>query len=66
VRRVSLLAAPKDLLISSLTGRALPTSVSRSGTAVLKQRYLTMTPELLAEAALRFAHCAEEVSRGQA
>ena len=30
------------------------------------QRYLTMTPELLAEAALRFAHYAEEVSRGQA
>jgi len=30
------------------------------------QRYLTMTPELLAEAALRFANYAEEVSRGQA
>ena len=36
--------------------------ISLSGT----QRYLTMTPELLAEAALRFANYAEEVSRGQA
>jgi integrase/recombinase XerD len=36
--------------------------ISLSGT----QRYLTMTPELLAEAALRFANYAEEVNRGQA
>ena len=36
--------------------------ISLSGT----QRYLTMTPELLVEAALRFANYAEEVSRGQA
>ena|ERR1700730_16630384 len=36
--------------------------ISLSGT----QRYLIMTPELLAEVALRFAHYAEEVSRGQA
>jgi integrase/recombinase XerD len=36
--------------------------ISLSGT----QRYLTMTPELLAEAALRFANHAGEVSHGQA
>jgi hypothetical protein len=36
--------------------------ISLSGT----QRYLTMTPELLTEASLRFEHYAGEVIHGQA
>jgi hypothetical protein len=36
--------------------------ISLSGT----QQYLTMTPELLTEASLRFEHYAREVIHGQA